>query len=35
MKKINWQKRFRNKAWLLAFISVIVTAVYGVYCYST
>ena len=30
MKKINWQKRFRNKAWLLAFISVIITAVYGV-----
>lgn len=30
MKKINWQKRFRNNAWLLAFVSVILTAVYGV-----
>lgn len=30
MKKFNWQKRFRNKAWLLAFVSVILTAVYGV-----
>lgn len=28
MKKFNWSKRFKNKAWLLMFISAIVTFAY-------
>ena len=30
MKKINWKVRLKNKTWLLSFITLIVSFIYGV-----